>query len=400
MTPVFDTDGNVSAVTCIGIDITKRKRAEQALQKSEKKYRRIVETAQEGIWVLDKEGKTSYINKRMAEMLGYSVQEMLGCHLFCFMDDEARIIAEGKLKRRKQGISEMYELRFRRKDGFDLWTFISTNPILDSDGQYDGALGMVTDISDIKKMEDIRLENETLVYANAVKSEFLAVMSHELRTPLSSIIGYSQLLSENIHGKLNKKQKYYVDNILEGSKHLLDLINSILDTAQIEAGKMLLVIEKVSVPDTIESIVFFIGEQAKAHNVILKKEIDPELDVIEADKQKFKQIMLNLLSNAIKFSKSEGGTVTIKTKKDGDKARFSVSDTGIGIKEKDLKRLFLKFEQLDSGVARKYEGTGLGLSITKHLVEIHGGTITVESKLNEGSTFTFSLPIKAEGRTF
>ncbi|MBN2487863.1 MAG: PAS domain S-box protein, partial [Methanosarcinaceae archaeon] len=377
-------------------DITKQKKAEKALQNSEEKYRNIVETAQEGIWVLDKDGKTTYVNKHMADMLGYSVQDMLGRHLFCFMDDEARLHAEKKLERRKKGISDIHEFRFRRSDGSDLFTVISTNPIMDPSGQYNGSLGMLTDISSIKKMEEIRLENETLIYANTVKSEFMSVMSHELRTPLSSIIGYSQLLKENRQGILNVKQEYYVNNILKGSKHLLALINSILDMTKIEAGKMLLVIEEVSVPDAIGETVQFIEELAKEHNVVLKKEIDPELDIIDADKQKFEQMMLNLLSNAIKFSKEEGGTVTIRTKKDGEMARISVSDTGIGIKKKDLKRVFLKFEQLDSGAARKYEGTGLGLSITKQLVEMHGGTIMAESTFNEGSTFTFTLPIKAE----
>ena len=396
MAPVFDAKGNVSAVTCVGIDITNRKLAEQALQKSEEKYRNIVEAAQEGIWVLDKKHKTRYVNKRLAEMLGYTVEEMIGSLPFCFMDDEARLLAESKMERWKRGFSYRDEFRFLRSDGSDIWTLLSTKPILDASGQYNGILGMVTDISDLKKMEEIRLENETLIYANTVKSEFMSVMSHELRTPLSSIIGYSQLLKENINGKLNEKQEYYVNNVLEGSKHLLNHINSILDMARIEAGKMLLIIEDVSVPDTIEAIVHFMGEQAKAHNVFLKKEMDPELDIIEVDKQKFKQIMLNLLSNAIKFSKEERGTVTIRTKMDGEMARISISDTGIGIKEKDLKRLFLKFEQLDSSSARKYEGTGLGLSITKELVEMHGGTIMVESEFKEGSTFTFSLPIKAE----
>ncbi|MBN1134331.1 MAG: PAS domain S-box protein [Methanosarcinaceae archaeon] len=394
--PLFDGDGKWAGSLESIRDITERKNMEEALRTSEEKYRNIVETAQEGIWVLDKKGKTIYVNKRMAEMVGYPVKDMLGSHIFGFMDDETRSLVKSKMGHWKQGFSYKHEIRFLRGDGSYIWTLLSTKTILDASGHYNGILGMITDISDLKKMEEIRLENESLIYANNIKSEFMAVMSHELKTPLSSIIGYSQLMKENIHGELNEKQEYYVNNILEGSKHLLDLINSILDMVRIEAGKMLLVIEEVSVPVTIEAILHFIEEQAKVHNVVLKKEMDPEVDIIEVDKQKFKQIMLNLLNNAIKFSKDGGGIVIIRTKRDGDMARISVSDTGIGIKKIDLKRLFLKFEQLDSSSARKYEGTGLGLSITKQLVEMHGGTIMVESKYGEGSTFTFSLPIKAE----
>jgi signal transduction histidine kinase len=163
---------------------------------------------------------------------------------------------------------------------------------------------------------------------------------------------------------------------------------------KVEAGKIKLAIEKVSVPAILGETSGLVEQIAAKHNVVLKREIDPQLDFIEADRQRFKQILLNLLDNAIKFSKKEGGTVTLIAKKDGDTAQISVSDTGIGIKEKDIGKLFNMFRQVDTGVSRRYPGTGLGLAISKQLVELHGGMIKVESNYGEGSTFTFFLPLR------
>lgn len=152
-------------------------------------------------------------------------------------------------------------------------------------------------------------------------------------------------------------------------------------------------IEEISVPDTVNEILDLIKENAAQHNIILKKEFDSEMTAIKADRRAVKQIFFNLLGNAIKFSKQEGGIVTVSVKKEGDMVKISVSDTGIGIKGEDMPRLFQEYEQLDSGISRKYEGTGLGLAITKHLVELHGGKIWAESIAGEGSKFTFLLPI-------
>ena len=257
----------------------------------------------------------------------------------------------------------------------------------------DEVLAIVRDITERKQAEILRLENEQLAYASKAKSEFLATVSHELRTPLTSIIGFSLLLKEKKHGELNEKQESYVGNILTGSRHLLNLISDILDTTKIEAGKLELTIGKIPVPEVLNETIDLIKENAETHNVILKSEVDPQLDVIEADQQRLKQILLNLLNNAVKFSKKEGGTVTLTAKKEGDMAQFSVSDTGIGIREDDIGKLFNMFQQIDTGNTRQYGGTGLGLAISKQLVELHDGSIMVESEYGKGSTFTFLLPI-------
>ncbi|NJD78939.1 MAG: ATPase, partial [Candidatus Methanoperedens sp.] len=254
------------------------------------------------------------------------------------------------------------------------------------------------DITERKEAEKIRLENLRLDLASRTKSEFLANMSHELRTPLNAIIGFCELIKQKVHGGLTEKQERYVDNVLTSGKFLLSLINDILDLSKVEAGKIELAIEKISLPSVINETMNLIKEKASKHNIDLKKEFDPMLDTIEADQQRLKQILFNLLSNAVKFSKEEGGTVTITTKKERDMAKISISDTGIGIREDDITKLFTEFEQLDSGISKKYGGTGLGLAITKKLVELHGGKIMVESKAGEGTTFTFSLPLQEKSK--
>lgn len=247
-----------------------------------------------------------------------------------------------------------------------------------------------------QKAEEVRLENERIEYARKVKTEFLINMSHELRTHLNSILGFSELMKLKTTGELNAKQSSYVSNILTGGNMLLEIINDLLDLNKIEMGKTDMVIEKLSVPQTIDETIALIKEKAEKQKVLLKKEFDSQLEFIETDKHVFRQILFNLLSNAVKFSKDEGGVVVITAEKEGDMAKISVSDTGVGIRGEDLSKLFTQFPHIDSGLTRKPEGTGLGLAITKRLVELCGGKIWAESEFGEGSTFTFLLPLKAE----
>lgn len=231
-------------------------------------------------------------------------------------------------------------------------------------------------------------------FASKAKLEFISNMKHKLRVPLTSVIGFSELLKLKAAGELNEKQEHYVDNIIANSKQLCNIFTDLLDIIQIETENMDLVIEEISVPLAIGETVNGIKERAIKRNVDIKLELDPKLDTIYADQNRFRQVLFNLLDNAVKFSKPHGGTVTIKTRKLDDIAEFWVSDTGIGIMETDIEKLFKPFEQLDTGTSKKDEGTGLGLVIVKYLVEMHGGKISVESKFGEGSTFTFLLPLK------
>ena len=232
--------------------------------------------------------------------------------------------------------------------------------------------------------------------ANNAKTNFLMAMSHELRTPLNSVIGFSQILKQKTIGELNEKQEQYVNNILNGGSNLLKIINQILDAVILESGTLDLNIEKVSVQRIVDEALNIIKEKAELQKIVIEKKLDPELEIIEADTEKFRQVLFNILENAVKFGRPEGGIIKITTKLERDMGRFSISDNGIGIKEEDMGKLFQKFVQLDSGASRKYGGTGIGLAVTKQFVELHGGTISVESKFGSGSTFNILMPVKAK----
>ncbi len=231
--------------------------------------------------------------------------------------------------------------------------------------------------------------------ANLAKSDFLANMSHELRTPLNAIIGFSEVLEAGQAGELNERQREYCADIHVSGLHLLALINDILDLSKIEAGKMTLELERVDLPALLASSLAIVREKALRHGIALEARIDPDLGSAEVDERKFKQMVYNLLANAVKFT-PDGGRVRLAAQRlSSDRFEFSVSDTGIGIAEKDQRRLFLPFEQLDGSLARKYEGTGLGLSMVKRLAELHGGTVSVSSTPGSGSRFAVRLPLRS-----
>ena len=394
LTPVKDAGGRVDRLVLSRMDTTERVLREQAIQKALTYAESIVDTIPEPLLILDSNQRVKTANHAFYKMFKVSIEETKDRLLY---DIGNRPWDIPKLR---ELLEEVIPKNSHVKD-FEVehvFPNIGRKTVLLNASRFqqdaaDMILLAIDDITQFKKAEEIRLENERLISANKARSEFLSIMSHELRTPLTSVIGYSILLREQELGKLNKKQEFYVDSVLANGKHLLSLINSLLDLAKMEAGKLELVVENVSVPEIISDSLNLIKEKARIQHIVLKKDLDPALNVIEADRQKFKQILFNLLSNALKFSKEEGGIIKVSAKKEGGMAKISVSDTGIGIREEDIPRLFRKFEQLDSGITRKYGGTGLGLAITKQLVELHGGNITVESRYGEGSTFTFSLPI-------
>ncbi len=243
------------------------------------------------------------------------------------------------------------------------------------------------------RFEEILHENERLMTVGKAKTEFLSTMSHEMRTHLNSIIGFSELLRQKIPGDLTSKQEHFIINILNSSKHLLEYINNIIGMKSVEKQNIELDIEKISVPMLINGTLALFREKAQNQNVTLKTEFDTELHFIMADKQKIRQIVYNILSNAIKFSKPEGGTVTITSRKIGTVAKISIQDTGIGIKEENIGRLFREYDQLENEISGKYMGSGIGLAVAKKLAELHGGKIMVESKYNEGSNFSIYLPM-------
>jgi len=263
-------------------------------------------------------------------------------------------------------------------------------------------LQLQTDAAEAAKREAIE--------ANRAKSDFLANMSHELRTPLNSVIGFSEVLEDEMFGPLNAKQREYVGNILASGKHLLGLINDILDLSKVEAGKVELDLTIISLRPLLATSLTMLQEKALKHGILLS--LDPGLDdglELIADERKLKQIMFNLLSNAVKFT-PEGGSVRIAAQRLQDThppeqgacrdwIEVAVEDTGIGIRAEDLPKLFKEFGQLSSPYTKEHEGTGLGLALTKRLVELHGGRIEVASEPGKGSRFAFILPLRQEAET-
>src|SRR3984957_6982780 len=284
------------------------------------------------------------------------------------------------------------DYRFLARDGRIVWIHGEVKVLYDESGR-PFMHGMGYDITELKHTEeDLRQSRDKEQRANRAKSEFLTRTSHELRTPLNLIMGFAEFLIEGKLDPLDPKHKEYLQDIYSSGKHLLRLIDDVLDLARVEAGKMELRLEKFSARAAIESV--STGGKVVAHTrkIHVDVAISPQIREVTRAHQNFKHILQNLLSNAIKFTES-GGVVRIRVQpQDADHFRLVVKDTGIGIRSEDLSRLFQDFEQLDSGSSRRYEGSGLGLALTKGLVELQGGTISVESQYGIGTTFLVVLP--------
>jgi signal transduction histidine kinase len=248
-------------------------------------------------------------------------------------------------------------------------------------------------IQNARLFREIEDKGRQLEAASRHKSEFLANMSHELRTPLNAITGFSEVLLERMFGEINPKQTEYLQDILSSGRHLLSLINDILDLSKIEAGRMELTTASFHLSLAVDNALTLVKERAARHGIALDVDIDPALGEIVGDERKIKQILLNLLSNAVKFT-PEGGRIGVRAARADGTIEIAVSDTGIGIAPKDQEAIFEEFRQVGSDEARKVEGTGLGLTLTKKFVEMHGGKIWVRSEVGKGSAFTFTLPVK------
>ena len=246
-------------------------------------------------------------------------------------------------------------------------------------------------IQNARLFREIEVKSRELETASRHKSEFLANMSHELRTPLNAIIGFSEVLAERMFGEVNEKQAEYLADILESGRHLLSLINDILDLSKIEAGRMELEPSDFDLPTAIENTLTLVRERAQRRTITLGRTVDDRLGMIHGDERNVKQVLLNLLSNALKFT-PEGGQISVRAEMRDGTAEISVTDTGVGIAPEDQEAVFEEFRQVGSA-AKKAEGTGLGLAISRKFIELHGGRISVTSQVGSGSTFTFWLPL-------
>jgi PAS domain S-box-containing protein len=440
--PLYTPDGVLYGVVHSAHDITERKLAEEMLAKSEERYRRLVESVTDYIYSVKVENGHAISTAHgpaCAAVTGYTVEEynadpdlwrrmVYEEDLGAVMEQSRHILAGN--------IPPPVEHRIIHKDGSIRWMSNTSVPSFDKEGQLVAYDGMITDITERRRLQEklreyaetlegkvrkrtrqledanneFQILNNELVLrrkeadeaknqadaATQAKSDFLASMSHELRTPLNSIIGFSEVLKKGMFGLLTEKQDEFVGYVIGSGKHLLDLINDILDLSKVEAGKVNLELTTFNLPEILNASLFMLREKALKHGIAMKLDIAPGADiVIEADMRRVKQILFNLLSNAVKFT-PDGGSVHVTARRgsDGDFVEISVEDTGIGIKEEDMPNLFKEFSQIESSYDKKYEGTGLGLALTKKLVELHGGRIWCESEYGKGSRFAFVLPVQ------
>ena len=370
--------------------------------KAESRFRELLEAAPDAIIEVDQEGRIVLLNRVTEKLFGYTRDELLGKNVDSLLPIEmmgthaehrARYWANPTTRPMGHG----FTLKARRKDRTEFPVEISLSPVRTGSGFRVTAI--IRDVTAQRAAEEeIRLANQRLEQrnqeveqANALKSEFLASMSHELRTPLHTILGFTELLQEELEGPLNAKQKRFVQHVHQDSAHLLDLINDILDLSKIEAGRMDLNIETIDATEVAAETVTSMQGAAEAKGIALDNTMSAPLYVL-ADRVRFREIMTNLLSNAIKFTPN-GGRVWIEySHSSGSTVEIAVADTGIGIATADQKIIFDKFRQVGSTTRGIREGTGLGLAIVKRLVEMHGGKISLESAPEHGSRFSFTIP--------
>jgi PAS domain S-box-containing protein len=356
----------------------------------------FLEAAPDAILEVDRQGRIVLANPEAERMFQRSMDELLGLGVEQLMPDRFR---EAHLRYRdryaahpaRRPMGRGLDLFVRRKDGTEIAVDINLSPISGTDGH---VLCVIRDVSERRAAEqEIAMRAREVERANRLKSEFLASMSHELRTPLNTILGFSELLSEESAGTLNDKQKRFVTHIQRDAQHLLELINDILDLSKIEAGRLELHLEPFPMAVAVAEVLTSVRPLAAAKNITLDSDVDTTL-TLQADRLRFKEILYNLFSNAIKFTPA-GGRVWIESSVEGGFVRIVVGDTGIGISKDDQKTIFESFRQASPTTKGVREGTGLGLAITKRLIEHHGGAIWVESAIAKGSRFHFTLPLAA-----
>jgi len=442
--PIRDAGGRVTGVVLVFRDVTVERRAERLVREQnellEQRVREktaqlrlqgaALEVAANSIVITDCDATILWVNRAFSALTGYSAEEVIG--------QNPRLLKSGAqddgfYRRMHQTISGgrvwRGEIVNRYKDGRQVTEDMTITPLHGDDGNITHFIAIKQDITERKRAEaeirqiNVSLERRVaertvqLKEANRAKSDFLANMSHELRTPLNAIIGFSEMLKDGVLGELEPKQRGFAGDIFNAGTHLLALINDILDLSKIEAGKLELVPGPVEVAALLKSSLLVVREKALAHRIRLETRITPALGTLLADERKLKQIVYNLLSNAVKFT-PEGGAVTLSARRcsrsevafaqiltarvvappQGDADEFleiAVEDSGAGIAEQDLPKLFEPFVQADNSVARRFGGTGLGLSLVRQLAELHGGTVGMESRLGAGSRFSVWLPWRA-----
>jgi PAS domain S-box-containing protein len=437
-------DDHLSMLSALGGQIgqfMERKRIEQGLRDSEERYRSMIGALDEGIMLVDIERRVFATNASAERILGVAGADMAGApaaeQFAEAVFDDGRPVGDALPFLETLNTGEPRQnvvFKIRRDDGQAVWISMNAQPLARFPGQANAAIVSFTDISGRRAAEEsllaahaelesrvdrrtsqlteanVRLQSEIeereraqremrqakelADTANQAKSAFLANMSHELRTPLNAVIGFSELLEQQIFGALNDKQTAYVGNVLVSGRHLLQLVNDILDISKVEAGRMDLAYELLPIGSVVDVVRGVIQGLAAKKGINFEVSVPDELPEVQIDPGRIKQVLYNLISNAIKFT-PRGGCVRLSAHADGEHLVVKVADTGVGIAHEDLGRLFREFEQLPQPGGVRPEGTGLGLALTKRLVELHGGKVEVESELGRGSTFSVHLRLPA-----
>jgi PAS domain S-box-containing protein len=383
-------------------EINERKQAEALLRQNEEKYRLLFELSPIGICTLDLKGMVTSCNPAVWKRSGYSEAEFVGQHFSKIATIQTRDIPKflrvfASIVRGR--VPPPFEVAYDHKDGSSGWTELHI-ALLEAGGKKLGIQVLQRDVTEHRLMEQeiktkneqLKLQNEELGKASRAKSDFLARMSHELRTPLNVIMGFAELMLDQVPGEINEEQRQCLDDILTSSRHLLGLINEVLDLSKVEAGKVELRLKNIALAEVVDSVTSAMMAVISQRRQSLDVDLAKGLPQLKADEARLRQVFFNLLSNASKFT-PDGGKIRVGALRKDGFCQVTVSDNGIGIKKEDLKQIFEPFYQSDNLATRERKGTGLGLTLVREIVEMHGGQIWVESDYGKGSNFVFTLPL-------